>query len=73
MTITFLGALTIALIVLKLLDIITWNWALVLLPAYGPVLLVAVAYAGLEAYSHFYRRKRRKTQKELKEKTKHGL
>lgn len=65
-TITFLGALTIVFIVLKLLDIITWNWALVLLPTYGPVLLAAVAYAGLEVYSHFY-------QKKLKEEAKHGL
>lgn len=57
MTIGFFGALTIVFIVLKLMDIITWSWALVLLPAYGPALLAAVAYAGLQVYSHFYRKR----------------
>lgn len=38
----FFGLLTIVFIVLKLTGFIGWSWWLVLLPAYGP-LLVAVA------------------------------
>lgn len=36
----FLGLLTIVFIVLKLTDVIDWSWWLVLLPAWGPVVLV---------------------------------
>lgn len=41
----FLGLLTIAFIVLKLTGYINWSWWLVLLPAYGPIVLALVIFA----------------------------
>ena len=38
----FFGLLTIVFIVLKLVGYINWSWWLVLLPAYGGILLVLV-------------------------------
>lgn len=38
----FFGLLTIAFIVLKLTGFINWSWWLVLLPLYGPILLVLI-------------------------------
>lgn len=35
----FLPLLVVALIVLKLLGVISWSWWLILLPVYGPALL----------------------------------
>jgi len=42
--ISFLGLLTIAFIVLKFLNIISWSWWLVLLPFYGPTLIIFLWY-----------------------------
>lgn len=36
----FFGLLTVAFVVLKLTEVITWSWWLVLLPAYGPFCLL---------------------------------
>jgi len=41
----FLGLLTVSFVVLKLLDIITWSWWLVLLPMYGPAGLFILFFA----------------------------
>lgn len=41
MQIGFLTALTITFIVLKLCEVITWSWWLILLPFYGSIILVA--------------------------------
>lgn len=38
--ISFFGALEIAFIVLKLCGIINWPWWIVLLPIYGPIVIV---------------------------------
>jgi len=38
----FFGILTIIFITLKLTDYIDWSWWLVLLPLYGPLLIVVV-------------------------------
>lgn len=40
----FLGLLSIAFIVLKLTGVISWGWAWVLLPLWGPLALVAVMF-----------------------------
>ena len=40
----FLGLLSIAFIVLKLTGVISWCWAWVLLPLWGPLALVAVMF-----------------------------
>ena len=41
---SFFGALTLIFIVLKLVDVIAWSWWLVLLPMWGPLLiLIALA------------------------------
>lgn len=41
---SFFGALTLIFIVLKLVDVIAWSWWLVLLPIWGPLLiLIALA------------------------------
>ena len=42
MNISFLGLLTIALIVLKLCSIVTWSWIWVLSPIWLPILVVIV-------------------------------
>jgi hypothetical protein len=42
----FLGLLFIG---LKLTDVIDWSWWLVLLPIYGPVVLVLIFVSGLAA------------------------
>lgn len=39
----FLPLLVVALIVLKLLGVISWSWWLILLPVYGPALLGGAA------------------------------
>lgn len=36
---SFFSVLTLIFIVLKLCEVITWSWWLVLLPFYGPVIL----------------------------------
>jgi len=41
----FFGLLTIVFIVLKLTKVITWSWWLVLLPAYGGILLLLIFIA----------------------------
>lgn len=41
--ISFLGALGVAFIVLKLTKVIAWSWWLVLLPIYGGLVLVLLA------------------------------
>lgn len=41
-----LGLLTIAFVVLKLTNVITWSWWLVLLPMWGPIALVIVLIVG---------------------------
>ena len=38
----FFGLLGVAFIVLKLMEVISWSWWLVLLPIYGPAALVSV-------------------------------
>lgn len=43
--ISFLGMLSILFIGLKLSKIISWSWWLVLLPLYGPVLLLIIIIA----------------------------
>lgn len=57
----FLGLLTIAFIVLKLTGVISWSWWLVLLPLYGPFLLVLtvllIAGIGALIVSLFKRKK----------------
>lgn len=40
----FFGLLAIVFIVLKLTGFINWSWWLVLLPLYGPILLVLVLF-----------------------------
>ena len=40
----FLGLLSIAFIVLKLTGVISWSWAWVLLPLWGPLALVSVVF-----------------------------
>lgn len=40
----FLGLLSIAFIVLKLTGVISWSWAWVLLPLWGPLALVAAMF-----------------------------
>lgn len=46
----FLGALGLLFIALKLLEIITWSWWLVLMPLYIiPVLVLAIATLGVTA------------------------
>jgi hypothetical protein len=40
----FLGLLSIAFIVLKLTGVISWGWAWVLLPLWGPFALLAVQF-----------------------------
>lgn len=42
--ITFLGALTIAFIILKLCGVITWSWWWVLAPLWGPWALALVVF-----------------------------
>jgi len=39
---SFFGALTLIFIVLKLVDVIAWSWWLVLLPMWGPLLIVVI-------------------------------
>ena len=48
MKLGFLGALTLLFIGLKLAEIISWSWWLVLLPMYGPLLFVFL-FIGLAA------------------------
>lgn len=48
--ITFLGLLTIVFIVLKLTDVITWSWWLVLAPLWIPWLLFVVVGVGSFIY-----------------------
>lgn len=38
----FFGLLTVAFIVLKLMNVINWSWWLVLLPFYGPLIIVLI-------------------------------
>jgi hypothetical protein len=40
----FLGLLTVAFIVLKLCNIITWSWWWVLAPLWAPLVLVALVF-----------------------------
>lgn len=40
----FFGLLTIVFIVLKLIDVISWPWWLVLAPAWGSVLFVLICF-----------------------------
>lgn len=47
----FLGLLTVAFVVLKLTNYIDWSWWLVLLPAYGGLVLGLVAIVGVFAWS----------------------
>lgn len=42
--ISFAGALGLLFIGLKLADVITWSWLLVLLPLYGPAILVLIVF-----------------------------
>ena len=39
---SFFGTLTLIFIVLKLVDVIAWSWWLVLLPMWGPLLIVVI-------------------------------
>lgn len=48
--ISFLGALGLVFITLKLCDVIDWSWWLVLLPIYGPVTLALVIFITLAAF-----------------------
>lgn len=41
MQVGFTGLLGLAFIILKLCDVISWSWALVLLPLYGPLLFIS--------------------------------
>lgn len=42
--IDFLAALALALIVLKLCDVIAWSWWIVLLPIWGPIAAYCFAF-----------------------------
>jgi glucan phosphoethanolaminetransferase (alkaline phosphatase superfamily) len=44
-TIGFAGALTIAFIVLKLMNVITWSWWWILSPLWIPIVIILVFYA----------------------------
>ena len=47
----FIGLLTILFIGLKLGEVITWSWWLVLLPLYGSVILYLLAVIGILAFA----------------------